>query len=105
MSELVWKTAVELAALIKRGEVSASEVLGAHLAQIDALNPELNAIVTYLPEMALELAREADEKQARGDVAWRIAWLADRAQGRERDQGHPHDNGLSHLPRLYPGIG
>ena len=67
MSELVWKTAVELAALIKRGEVSATEVLRAHLAQIDALNPELNAIVTYLPEMALELARAADEKQARGE--------------------------------------
>ena len=67
MSELVWKTAVELAALIKRGEVSATEALRAHLEQIDALNPELNAIVTYLPEMALELAHEADEKQARGD--------------------------------------
>ncbi|MCY3915188.1 MAG: amidase [Chloroflexi bacterium] len=67
MSELVWKTAVELAALIKRGEVSATEALRAHLEQIDAVNPELNAIVTYLPEMALELAREADDKQARGD--------------------------------------
>lgn len=67
MSDLVWKTAVELAALIKRGEVSAREVLRAHLEQIDAVNPELNAIVTYLPEMALELAREADKKQARGE--------------------------------------
>ncbi len=67
MSELVWKTAVELAALIRRGEVSAVEVLTAHLERIDAVNPELNAIVTYLPEMALELARSADEKQARGD--------------------------------------
>ncbi len=67
MSELVWKTAVELAALIRRGEVSAVEVLTAHLERIDAVNPELNAIVTYLPEMALELARSADEKQARGE--------------------------------------
>ncbi len=67
MSELVWKTAVELAALIRRGEISAVEVLTAHLERIDAVNPELNAIVTYLPEMALELARSADEKQARGD--------------------------------------
>ena len=65
MSELVWMTAVELAALIKRGEVSATEVVQAHLDQIDAINPELNAIVTYLPELALELARAADEKQAR----------------------------------------
>jgi len=67
MSDLVWMTAVELAALIKRGEVSATEVLQAHLDQIDALNPKLNAIVTYLPEMALERARQADEKQARGE--------------------------------------
>jgi len=67
MSELVWKTAVELAALIRRGEVSAVEVLTAFLEQIDAVNPTLNAIVTYLPERALELARAADEKQARGD--------------------------------------
>ena len=42
-------------------------MLRAHLEQIDAVNPELNAIVTYLPEMALELAREADDKQARGE--------------------------------------
>ncbi len=67
MSELVWKTAVELAALIRRGEVSAVEVLTAHLERIDVVNPELKAIVTYLPEMALELARSADEKQARGE--------------------------------------
>ena len=67
MSELVWKTAVELAGLIRRGEVSAVEVLMACLEQIDAVNPQLNAIVTYLPERALELARRADEKQARGD--------------------------------------
>ena len=67
MSELVWKTAVELAGLIRRGEASALEVLTACLEQIDAVNPQLNAIVTYLPEQALELARRADEKQARGD--------------------------------------
>jgi amidase len=67
MSELVWMTAVELAALIKRGEVSSTEVLGAHLDQIGTVNPELNAIVTYLPETALELAHQADEKQARGE--------------------------------------
>ena len=64
MSELIWMTAVELAALIRRGEVSAVEVLTAHLEQIEAVNPQLNAIVTYLPEQALDLARAADDKQA-----------------------------------------
>ncbi len=68
MSDLVWKTAAELAALIKAGEASATEVVAAHLAQIDRVNPDVNAIVTYLPERALELARAADEKQARGEA-------------------------------------
>ncbi len=67
MSELNWLTAVELSSIIRRGEISATEVLQAHIAQIEALNPRLNAIVTYLPEMALERARQADEKQARGE--------------------------------------
>lgn len=67
MSELLWMTAVELADLIRRGEVSAVEVLDAHLKQIEAVNPALNAIVTYLPETALELARQADDRKARGE--------------------------------------
>ena len=68
MSELNWMTAVELAALVKRGEVSAVELLTAHMRQIEKVNPQVNAIVTFLPEMALELAKAADEKQARGET-------------------------------------
>lgn len=67
MSELIWLTATEQAELIRRGEVSALELLQAHLAQIEAVNPQLNAIVTYLPELAQELAQAADAKQARGE--------------------------------------
>lgn len=67
MSELVWMTAVEIAGLIRRGEASATEVLQAHLDQIEALNPQVNAIITYLPEMAMDLVERADAKQARGD--------------------------------------
>ena len=67
MTELIWMTAVELAEKIRQRELSALEVVTAHLEQIDAVNPALNAIVTYLPEMALERARQADEWQARGE--------------------------------------
>lgn len=67
MSDLIWLTAVELADLIRGGEASAVEVLQAHLQRIDQVNPQLNAIVTYLPEQALEAARQADERQARGE--------------------------------------
>ena len=40
----------------------------AHLARIEAVNPALNAIVTFLPERGLEDAKRADEAIARGDT-------------------------------------
>ncbi len=67
MSELIWLTATEQAELIKRRDISAQELVQAHLEQIEAVNPRLNAIVTYLPELALELAQAADAKQTRGE--------------------------------------
>src|SRR5207249_295341 len=57
-----------LAAAIRAGHVSATEVLEAHLAQIDKHNPALNAIITLDAEQAHERAREADKALARGQV-------------------------------------
>jgi len=42
-------------------------MLKAHLAQIDAHNPSLNAVITLGAERAYERAREADEALARGE--------------------------------------
>ena len=67
MNVPVFMTAVELASKIRRRELSAVEVLLAHIEQIEALNPTLNAIVTYMPELAMDLAKQADERQARGE--------------------------------------
>lgn len=67
MNDLVFMTAVELASKIRRRELSAVEVLAAHIEQIEALNPTLNAIVTYMPELAVDIAKQADARQARGD--------------------------------------
>ncbi|GIW80167.1 MAG: amidase [Gemmatales bacterium] len=66
-NELCFRTATELSRLIRQGEVSAREVMEAHLAQIERVNPTVNAIVTLLPERAREWAREADERQTRGE--------------------------------------
>jgi amidase len=60
-------TATELAHRIRARELSAREVMDAHLAQIDRVNPTVNAIVTLLPEQAMEQARAADEALARGE--------------------------------------
>ena len=63
---LCYLTATELALKIRSGDISAVETMEAHLAQIEKVNPQVNAIVTLLPEMAMEAARKADEKLAKG---------------------------------------
>jgi len=65
--EICFLTAFELADLIKKGEVSAVETMEAHLNQIELCNPKVNAIVTLLPDLALEGARKADERRSSGE--------------------------------------
>lgn len=65
-SQLCFLTATELARRIRAKELSAREVMEAHLSQIERVNPRVNAIVTLLPEQALDQARAADEILARG---------------------------------------
>ena len=57
----------EIASAIRAGEVSASEMLEAHLARIDEVNPTLNAVVQLCAERAREEASAADAALARGD--------------------------------------
>ncbi|MDP7045630.1 MAG: amidase family protein, partial [SAR324 cluster bacterium] len=66
-TSLCFLTATELGQKIRAGEISAVETMEAHLAQIEKVNPQVNAIVTLLPEMGMEAARKADEKLARGE--------------------------------------
>ena len=67
-TELCWLSATELARRIRERELSAVEVMEAHLARIERINPRVNAIVTLVPERALAGARAADESLARGEV-------------------------------------
>ena len=63
---LVKQSAVTLAAKIKSRQISAVEVLDAHLAQIHKFNPTLNAIVTLDAERAQARASEIDQEIAAG---------------------------------------
>src|SRR5437763_16734123 len=53
--------------MVRGGEVSARELLEAHLARIEQLNPQVNAIVTLDPEGARAAADTADAALAAGD--------------------------------------
>ena len=65
-SELCFMSASALAREIRARRLSATEVMDAHIAQIERLNPALNAIVTFLPERGRERARAVDAALARG---------------------------------------
>ena len=47
-------SAIELAAKIRRKEISARDLMAAHLARIERLNPKVNAIVTLVADRAME---------------------------------------------------
>ncbi|HEY7287475.1 MAG TPA: amidase family protein [Vicinamibacterales bacterium] len=65
----IWQQpAVELARQLRERRISAREVVRAFLARIDAINPHVNAIVTLVADQAMEQARLADERIARGEA-------------------------------------
>ena len=66
-TDINFMTAIELSQRIRGGDLSCVEVMQAHIAQIDRVNPQVNAIVTYHPDTALEGAKAADDALSRGD--------------------------------------
>ena len=66
--DLVFSSATALAGAIRAREVSAVEVLNAHLSQIEKHNRALNAVVTLDAERARQRAAEADRALAGGQI-------------------------------------
>jgi amidase len=62
--DLCYAPAKQLARLIRSRKVSATEVMRAFIAQIERVNPKVNAIVTFLPEQALQQAKALDRRKA-----------------------------------------
>jgi amidase len=65
--ELCWRPATELATLVRTREISARELLEAHLTRIEAVNGSLNAIVTLDAGHARAAADAADAALAAGE--------------------------------------
>ena len=58
--ELVWRSGLDLAAMIRKKEISPVEITEALLTRIDGLNPRLNAFCLVTPDVARVAAREAE---------------------------------------------
>lgn len=67
MAELWQLSALELAEAIRTRQASSREVVEAHLARVEQVNPHLNAIVRVLADEALAAADAADAAVAAGD--------------------------------------
>ena len=85
MGALTSASATTLAKLIAGGEVSAREVVEAHLRRIEAVNPRVNAVVQLDAERALAAADAAD---ARSEPLRPAARRAVHRQGQHRGRRH-----------------
>jgi amidase len=65
--KICFLTATELVRLVRAKELSALEVMEAHPAQIERVNPEVNAIATLTAERAMDRASATDDAIARGE--------------------------------------
>ena len=103
MSDLCFASARELASLIRRRRLSAREVMAAHLAQIERLNPKLNAIVAKLDDdECLELADAADRSLARGDDVGPLHGLPVAFKDMEPAVGFPYTLGSPIFKNFFP---
>jgi amidase len=75
MDELCERTAVEQRALLADRVVSSRELLDAHLARIEAVNPRVNAVVALDPQIAYRRARAVDDAVANGAELGPLAGL------------------------------
>jgi amidase len=68
MPELLSFSGTRQAGMIRDGALSSTELVRAHLARIDEVNPVLNAVIEILRESALRAAQAVDRRRAAGEL-------------------------------------
>ncbi len=75
MSDLTWKSALELKAMIAAKKVSPVEVVQASLARLREVEPQINAFVEVTEDQALEGARAVEDAMMKGEPLGALAGL------------------------------
>jgi aspartyl-tRNA(Asn)/glutamyl-tRNA(Gln) amidotransferase subunit A len=88
-----WKSAFELAAIVKRGDVSPVELVEDSLQRIDRLNSQLNAFLHVDADGALKAARDAEGAVAAGDTLGPLHGVPVPIKDVEEAEGLPHTSG------------
>ena len=101
--DLCFRSARDLAALIQRKEVSAREVMAAHLDRINRVNPSINAIVAKLDDdRCLALAAAADQIAAKGAPLGPLHGLPIAFKDLQAAVGFPHTRGSTVYRNAMP---
>ena len=101
-TEPCFMTAAELVQSIQARKLSCKEVMEAHVVQIERVNPQVNAIVTFVPEQALQQAGQADEALARGEKTGPLHGLPVAHKDLADTKGPPHYVWFPDLQRSRP---
>ena len=92
----LWRLdAVELARLIRLGLVSCREAVTSALDRLDAVNPQINAVVRLMHEEALAAADEADAARRDGLPLGPLHGVPVTIKINTDQRGHPTDNGVA----------
>jgi amidase len=95
MTQELWQLdAIALAALIRTGQVSASEATESHLRRLQAVNPTLNAVVRVLADEARAAAAKADAQLRDGEALGPLHGVPITTKINSDQQGCPTDNGM-----------
>ncbi|BAM91756.1 amidase [Bradyrhizobium oligotrophicum S58] len=91
----IWQwSAMDTAAAIRAGGVSAVEVTEAHIARMHEVNPKLNAVVVDLSEEALKAARAADKARGRKGELGPLHGVPVTIKENVDYEGRPNPNGV-----------
>src|SRR5579863_2785783 len=101
-SDLHFKPAYELAAMMRRRELKPSELMGATITRIEQTNPKINAFVALRSDAAMAEARAMDEKIARREEIGPLAGLPIGVKDLEDAAGLPTTHGSKPFKNLMP---
>jgi len=94
----IWQwTAVQTAAAIRSGAISAEEAVRAHVERMAAVNPKLNAVVFDFSDDALKAAKAADRARAKGGELGPLHGVPITIKENVDYQGYPNPNGVKAL--------
>lgn len=100
--ELCFNSARDLARMIQERDLSVREVMEAHLAQIQRVNPKVNAIVSLNKELALKEADKADKMLDAGKLSGPFHGLPIAIKDTHNAVGFPATSGSLIFRDHYP---